>query len=161
MTAKRRTGAPTKLTPEVQEVLVRAVISGMSFTTAAAAAGISSKAEIQWRDRGERALDRAEQGEPIPEEDAPFVHYVQAIQRARADAVQARLTAINAASADGHWQAAAWWLERMVPKDYGRKATVAVTGDDGGAVKVEVSAKESLRVKLESMLARAESDADD
>lgn len=149
MTAKRRPGQPTKLTPEVRDALVRAVVSGMSFTTAAALVGIDNVTETRWRQRGENALARAaENDEPVTPEDEPFCEYVRAIQRARSDAIQARLANINEAAADGHWQAAAWWLERMVPKDYGRKATVAVTGDDGGPVKVEIDHRRAMLERL-------------
>lgn len=141
-------GQPTKLTPAVQNVLVQAVIVGMSYRMASAAAGISPKTEQAWRDRGEAAAALEEAGEPVPEVEQRYLAYLRAIQSARANAVQARLNAINEASAEGHWQAAAWWLERMFPHDYGRKQTVTLTGEEGAPIRVEVDHKAALMQRL-------------
>lgn len=141
-------GQPPKLTPEVEGILVRAIRNGMSYRMAAASAGICDSSERNWRDRGEAAAALEESGEPVAESEIRYMRYFRALQRARAEAVEARLAAINEASADGHWQAAAWWLERMHPVDYGRKQTLALTGEDGGAVKVEVDHRQTLREVL-------------
>lgn len=144
----KRIGQPPKLTPEVELLLVQAIITGMSYRMAAAAAGVSCKSEQAWRDRGERAAALEESGQDVPESEHRYLSYFRAVQRARAEAVQARLNAINEASAEGHWQAAAWWLERMFPHDYGRKQTVTLTGEEGAPIKVEVDHKASLMQRL-------------
>lgn len=35
-----------------------------------------------------------------------------------------------------HWQAAAWWLERVLPNEFGRRTRHEVTGAEGGPVEV-------------------------
>ncbi len=45
------------------------------------------------------------------------------------------LAKIQKAAADGNWQAAAWWLERRYPADWGRRV---VQSNVAGTVKVIV-----------------------
>lgn len=51
-----------------------------------------------------------------------------------------------------HWQAAAWWLERTLPDEFGRRTRHEVTGAEGGPV--EVAAFDA-RLQAERVLAEA------
>jgi hypothetical protein len=49
-----------------------------------------------------------------------YLAFLDAVESARACATQRALATINAAAANGQWQAAAWYLERTQPAKYGR-----------------------------------------
>jgi hypothetical protein len=83
-----------------------------------------------------------------------YIQFLQAVEKARSDAVVRNLTIIQKAANDGQWQAAAWYLERTNPKKWGRYETVEVTGQDT-TITVELTAKDTLREKLAAMEERA------
>jgi len=70
------------------------------------------------------------------EEDAgDYAALVAILEKAEGDAITRNLAIINKAAHDGTWQAAAWWLERRYPQEYGRMVkSIELTGKDGGPV---------------------------
>ena len=61
------------------------------------------------------------------------MHYVElcnTIEKARADAVVRNVGLIQKAATDGTWQAAAWWLERTMPQQFGRQIKAEVVAID-------------------------------
>lgn len=100
-------GRPTKLTPDVADAVVRSVADGLPRGTAAALAGVSASVVYNWLRAG-----RKRQGKR-------FVQFLHRIQKAEAEAVLARVRQINRAAQSGTWQAAAWWLERRHPEEFG------------------------------------------
>ena len=60
---------------------------------------------------------------------------VPAIEKAEAEA-EATYTALVATAAlnPKNWTAAAWWLERRRPDEFGRRERVEMTGKDGGPI---------------------------
>jgi hypothetical protein len=50
------------------------------------------------------------------------VEFANAVAQAEAAAVINHITRIAHSAASGNWQAAAWWLERKRPHEYGKKA---------------------------------------
>src|SRR4051812_3365849 len=97
---------PSKLTPEVQENIVRLIRAGNTIELAAEAAGISQATFYAWMARGESGK-RA---------DAPFVDFRDAVEQGRAEAEAVLVTRIAKAAANGSWSAAAWLLERSHPE---------------------------------------------
>lgn len=96
---------PTKLTDELTEQLVGIFTEGQtSIETACALVGIGPRTYYDWM--------------------ANNPQFSQTIRKARAQAVQGYLQIISTAAKNGTWQAAAWWLERVLPEQYGRKTTV-------------------------------------
>lgn len=61
--------------------------------------------------------------------DTQYYGLNEAIQTAEAEAAIGWLEAIDHAAADGHWQAAAWKLERLYPDDYGKRSTTRHEGN--------------------------------
>ena len=60
---------------------------------------------------------------------------VTAIEKAEAEAEATYSTIIaNAAADPKNWTAAAWWLERRYPSEYGKRERVEMTGKDGGPI---------------------------
>lgn len=96
-----------KLTPVLQRQYCELVADGVPRMHAAWACGVDPDTVRNWIKRGDR-------GEPI------FSDFSAAVKRAQADAVADRVRLIKAASKDGSWQAAAWWLERRHPSEFGR-----------------------------------------
>lgn len=116
-------GRPTKLTPEVQERICDALRKGCTRRAAAAYAGISEDTLYNWIARGE---GRAKS--PPREE---FTRFSEAVKRAESEA-EKRYTEIIYRAADETWQAAAWWLERRYPKEWGRRERHEVQGSEDG-----------------------------
>jgi len=141
-------GRHSKLTPAVQDRIVSAIQAGNYLEVAAQYAGIDQSTLHRW-------IQKADD----PNADPRYDEFRKAVENARAAAEVRNVTLIQQAANDGTWQAAAWYLERTSWQRWGRRTMVS--GEDGGPVKVEVSAKDSLRETLEAMLARSESDADD
>lgn len=96
-----------KLTPAVQEQIVQALHVGATHEIACGYAGINPDTFYAWMRKGAEGR-------------APFSEFSEAVQKAEQQAVVGWLATIEQAARAGHWQAAAWKLERRYPKDYGR-----------------------------------------
>lgn len=127
-------GRISKLTPETLETIVTAIKMGNYQEHASALAGITVSTFHNWVDRGKKERERLEtinDAEPRPEE-TPFVEFLEAVEKAKAEAVQRNVALIQKAASVGSWQAAAWWLERTQSMLYGRKQQVALGGIENG-----------------------------
>jgi hypothetical protein len=82
----------TKRTPNVQQVIARALAAGNTRENAARLAGIDYSTLKRWCRLS-----------------APFR---AALEKAEAEAEELYVSDITCAARDGSWQAAAWWLER-------------------------------------------------
>lgn len=133
----RRPGRATKLTPAVQQMIVRAVRVGVPLVTAAAYAGVSKTTVLAWIQRGEGTHARPPR--------SIYVEFVEAIQKASAEDVVRRVAEITKVAQGGdviyekttthpdgritrevrrttpEWTAHAWVLERRWPEEWGRK----------------------------------------
>jgi len=126
----------TKLTPEVQDKIVSALRAGNYQETAANFAGISKPTFYGWMQRGRT------------EPDSIYSVFLDAVEKAKAEAEVRDVTLIDKAARDGSWQAAAWKLERKFPNKWGRVNRTEISGPDGAPVKVDIDAKASLLQKL-------------
>ena len=99
-------GRPTKLTSEVVDAVTKAIADGVPQRTAAALAGVSESTLQNWLKAGRERTTVA------------FVQFLERVKKARAEAVAVAIANINRASRRD-WRAAAWWLERMHPDQYG------------------------------------------
>lgn len=104
-------GRPTKLTPQVTRKIVKDIVAGNTFETAATRAGISYGTFALWMRKGRRRNP-----------DKKHVKFFKAIKKAEADAIARNVAIIKRASIKT-WTAAAWWLERRHYKDFGQKQT--------------------------------------
>jgi transposase len=91
--------AKGKYTPERIKAITDAVLQGVPYRHAAAIAGITETTFYEWMNK-----------KPA---------FAEAIKEAEAKAVAGRIARIRLAEGD-HWQAAAWWLERKYPQEFGR-----------------------------------------
>src|SRR5690242_1986668 len=90
---------PTKRTPTVKERVLEATRLGATRARAAAAAGIAESLLYDMM--------------------AKDVEFLEAVQKAEGERADEALAAIRKAAPDS-WQAAAWYLERRYPAEYGR-----------------------------------------
>ena len=99
---------PTKRTPEVEAAILAAIEVGMTRTAAAAAVGVDRRTLASWTRR--------------------FATFRAEVEKAEARAAQRMVNQIVTA-ARTTWQAAAWFLERRYPEDWGRRERVDVSVD--------------------------------
>lgn len=120
------TGRRPKLTPQVQEQICRLVRMGVAFKDAAVNAGITERTFYLWKVRGEQATSGV---------------YFQFLQELNGAYNAAKVTAILTVRSafPEHWTAAAWWLERRFPGEFGKRS--ALTDPEGGATPIPLVAK--------------------
>lgn len=108
----------TKVTPKMEEAMLLAIGAGTPYRHAAAIAGISEDTFDRHRKRN--------------------ADFADAIKKAEGNAVASKLARIGQAATE-HWQAAAWWLERKYPQEFGKTVQEnQITGKDGGALTIKV-----------------------
>jgi hypothetical protein len=147
-TPATRAGKPTLLNTDMIEAISSIVAAGNYLDDAAHSVGITARTAFKWAARGRQALADADNNhDNIPDTERIYVQFVHAVEKARSEAAIRNVRVIQDATAD-NWQAAAWYLERTNPKKWGRRETVEITGEDGGPIRVEVSARETLAAKF-------------
>jgi hypothetical protein len=125
-----RRGRPSKFTEPVRAAILESVRNGAPRGVAAAAAGIAGFTLRRWLAEGKRQKRGA------------FRAFLCDLKKAEAEAVIERVKVITAAGDRGSWQAAAWWLERRHPQEWGvdrhrikdllRDLTELLKGGSGG-----------------------------
>ena len=104
----------------VKDEIVALVQKGVGIDRAAEIAGASRESCRLWRRRGEADLKAGEQTE--------FAEFARQVNGHRAQAAGLMERSIlSAASKD--WRAGAWYLERQLPGEYGRKDQLKVEID--------------------------------
>ena len=103
-------GRPTKLTAAVQKAICESIRGGNYADISAQAAGITKQTFYDWLKRGAAG-------------DQPYSDFADSVQKARAIAQKHMVQTIQDAAIDT-WTAAAWWLERTYPIEYGRQRIV-------------------------------------
>ena len=149
----------TKLTPELQALVVEALNSGNYIETAAAYAGIHEATMYRWLERGRIERTRMSDDEdavPDPEE-TPYREFCEAVEKTRANSEVRSLALIQKAAMEGTWSAAAWYLERSYPRKWGRFERQEITGANGAPLSITVSVDE-LESKLNQVIAIREKD---
>lgn len=137
---------PTIISDEIIDKVVAALRAGNYITTACAWAGISNDAYYDWMNRAEE-----------PDADPLYKRFSDEVKRARAEAEVANVQIIRKSAEAGTWQAAAWWLERSFPAQWGRKTEIS--GPNQGPIQVEVS-REELTQRILTLLESDDSEED-
>jgi transposase len=114
-------GRHTILTPELREKFMRIIENGNSRRNACDAIGFSESTLYLWLQRAEK--------EPGSE----FSEFSESLKKAEAAAERAAVAVIRSAMTE-HWQAAAWFLERKFPENWGRKEKIEHSGPDRGPI---------------------------
>ena len=126
----RTRGRPTKLTPELQKKIIATLSAGNHVSVTCDFVGITEHTFYGWLHRGERNAP-SDQAAGYPE-------FYQEVKRARASAEVQSVARIRQAGGDGQWQADAWFLERSIPKRWGRR-NLELTGADGGELVIRLT----------------------
>lgn len=121
--AKR--GRKHKLTRRRVKTIVDALRDGNTRRAAAHLADIHERTLIKWLNRGRACEDG----------DEVFADLLDQVQKAEAEAEAAALAKVADSDA---WQAAAWYLERRYPAEYGRHARVELSSDAPVEIVVEI-----------------------
>jgi hypothetical protein len=127
----RKKGRPPKVAQRIDpnspitygDRVVQALDAGAFFEDACSYAGVSRAAAYEWLARGRAAREEQEEhGEAheLSGNDRLYMDFSDAVERARASVVVTNLAIIRKAAQNGTWQAAAWYLERTRPHQYGR-----------------------------------------
>lgn len=116
-------GRPTKLTPELQEEMIKVIQAGNYVETACAFVGLSKNTFYDWLKRAARETERLAKNPRarMKKSEAPYVEFSDAVKRAQGQA-EVRDVLLIAKAAEHVWQAAAWRLERKFPDRWGRRS---------------------------------------
>jgi transposase-like protein len=113
---------PSKLTPAVRKRIALAVEAGATYTTAAEFAGVTDRTLRSWLARG-----RAEQDARKPDRsERQYVLLLEAVEQASARA-EVRAAHMISKAAENDWRAAAFFLERRDPANWGKRLAVEHT----------------------------------
>lgn len=136
-------GRPTKLTKDVEEMIVSAIRVGNYAVVAAQAAGVTESTFYRWLDRGEK------------QQRGKYCEFRESIKRAEAEA-QVYAVAIVRRQMPESWQAAMTYLERKFPQMWGRRDRHEVSGTQGGPIKIteEAFADPTTREVLHELVRR-------
>lgn len=143
-------------TPDRTQHIIKALRAGNYLETAASMAGIHRATVYRWLNEGRDAEFKQDAGERLSKDEQAKMEFYLEVDRARADARAAALRVITNAATTGQWQAAAWFLERTAPQEYGRYQRTEITGPNDGPVSVQVSAQD-----LESLVQQILGDESD
>ena len=139
--AKKSAGRPTALLEEVKEqTLLDYIRIGTPIRKAVTASGIAEKTFYNWMTRGMAERERLSLVPDAKENptEVIFLQFLQRVEQARAEAITKKVAVIAKAGNDGDWRAAAWYLERQVPEDFGKTDSFEIGGTNGEAIKVQV-----------------------
>lgn len=118
----------SKLQDPKVTLLLQALRGGNYIEVACSYAGLAPSTVYRWLERGRNEKAAQEAGQKANPTEAQYIELCEAVEKARADAVVANVTIIQQAARNGQWQAAAWWLERSMPNQFGRRVQAEVTG---------------------------------
>jgi hypothetical protein len=179
---ERLPGRPSLLTETVQKRLLDAVKLGVPVKTACEHAGIHANTFYRWMARGYSEHEATAQGEDPIAEETPYLELYTAVSAGRAEAAIRNVGLIQKSAQGGYvtkttekkykdvetgqiikeysediaspdWRAAAWYLERIAPDEFGKDAVhVEVTGAGGGPIEMS-QGMEELSARLAAHLA--------
>jgi len=101
----------------LQEKICGYIAEGNTIENSCAAVGISSGCYRQWMIKGRE------------QKSGKYFTFLTAVKKAEAKA-QARYVKIIHDASETTWTAAAWWLERKYPAQWGRKQRHEISGGD-------------------------------
>ena len=101
-------GRKTKYTPEIARLIAQLIGGGATQRDACGAVGISEDTLGRWRKR--------------------YADFAASIEKAEAIKRAEMIRVVTDAAKGGTWQAAAWYLERRDPDNWGRKDVLRIEG---------------------------------
>ena len=138
---KQAIGRPSPiLDEETEKALLDYIRIGTPVRKAIAAVGIAERTFYNWMTRG---LTERERLATVPnakpnQTEGIFLQFLQQVERARGEAITKKVAVIAKAGNEGDWRAAAWWLERQTPEEFGKTDKIEMTGNNGDPIKVQI-----------------------
>ena len=108
--------------------LLDALAAGHFVDEACQYAPIHKSTYYRWLQQGEALEEKVKQGGTLTAEETKISELCDSLKKAEVAGQNAALDTIREAIRGGTWQAAAWWLERTNPQQFGRKVQAEVTG---------------------------------
>lgn len=112
--------------PKIQKLML-GIRSGTDLETSAHYAGISISQVYEWLEIGKGESEKENTNQKLDPANAFYFELWSKLTMARAESIVRNVATIQTAAGNGTWQAAAWWLERAVPNQYGKKASEGKT----------------------------------
>ncbi len=125
MPKQKPRGRPAKFTPQIQEKILTVLTVGAYRSDACHYVGIQYETLRAWLRRGERETRGA------------YFEFAQRVKQAEAAAALKAFGTVRTAM-DKNWQAAAWYLERKNPQEWGNRQRHEHTGKDGGPIRTQL-----------------------
>lgn len=156
-TAKPKSNAGRKtalLQPNLEQTLLDYIRIGTPIRNAVVAAGITETSFYSWINRGmaERERLKLVKGAKENPTEVVFLKFLEQVERAKAEAVAKKVAVIAKSGNDGDWRAAAWWLERQLPEEFGKTDKLEIGGNNGEPIRIQVEMGE-LESKIAKVLA--------
>jgi hypothetical protein len=152
---KKNAGRKTALLqPNLEQTLLDYIRIGTPIRNAVVAAGITETSFYSWINRGmaERERLKLVKGAKENPTEVVFLKFLEQVERAKAEAVAKKVAVIAKSGNDGDWRAAAWWLERQLPEEFGKTDKLEIGGNNGEPIRIQVEMGE-LESKIAKVLA--------
>lgn len=152
---KKNAGRKTALLqPNLEQTLLDYIRIGTPIRNAVVAAGITETSFYSWINRGmaERERLKLVKGAKENPTEVVFLKFLEQVERAKAEAVAKKIAVIAKSGNDGDWRAAAWWLERQLPEEFGKTEKLEIGGNNGEPIRIQVEMGE-LESKIAKVLA--------
>ena len=138
---KSNAGRKTALLDVTKEqTLLDYIRIGTPVRKAVTASGIAEKTFYNWMSRGLAERERLSLSMTVKSNptEVVFLKFLEQVERAKAEAVTKKVAVIAKSGNDGDWRAAAWWLERQVPEEFGKTEKFEIGGNNGDPIKIQV-----------------------
>jgi hypothetical protein len=123
--------------PEILDRLEQAIVAGNTVRVACALVGVSYESYMVLYQRGAKSKTRN-----------AYRRFYERMSEAEAKAIHRNVMLVQKAAKE-RWQAAAWFLERRCPDEWGPRQFIEQTGAGGGPIEMVVD------TRLEECLRRA------
>jgi hypothetical protein len=142
------------LQPNLEQTLLDYIRIGTPIRNAVVAAGVTETSFYSWINRGmaERERLKLVKGAKESPTEVVFLKFLEQVERAKAEAITKKVAVIAKSGNDGDWRAAAWWLERQLPEEFGKTDKLEIGGSNGEPIRIQVEMGE-LESKIAKVLA--------
>lgn len=106
-------GRPSKLTPETQKTICKAIENGATYKDAAAVAGVHYASFSLWMKTGQEATRKNK-----------YSRFFDAVEHSKAKCFARMAEVIKQAADGGDWRAAETYLKRRDPDNWGDKQNI-------------------------------------
>jgi hypothetical protein len=138
----------------IEQTLLDYIRIGTPIRVAVASTGIAEKSFYSWMARGLAERERLSlvKGAKENPTEVIFLQFLQQVERAKAEAITKKVAVIAKSGNEGDWRAAAWWLERQMPEEFGKTDKLEIGGNNGEPIRIQVEMGE-LEMKIAKVLA--------